>query len=92
MKKIFILLITFFIFSYTHAVSSQDLDTAIYKLSKQIMVLDPYQYDDMETYMELAYLKRKYKLDYLKIYDTLYRDRKAYNNYYYDQYILYSKF
>ena len=34
------------------------------------MVLDPYQYDDMETYMELAYLKRKYKLDYLKIYDT----------------------
>lgn len=56
------------------------------------MVLDPYQYDDMETYMELAYLKRKYKLDYLKIYDTLYRDRKAYNNYYYDQYILYSKF
>jgi hypothetical protein len=90
MKKI----ITFFIalpfylcsFSYT----AEDLQTAIDNLCKEVMFSQPQNYSQ-EGYTELAYLKRNFNLNKITISDSAYKS-KIFNNYYYDQYYLYSKF
>lgn len=91
MKRISLLFIAVLSFYFSPAITPQQLDTATYKLCKQIMYLNPYKFK-MEEYAELAYLKRTYQLYYLNINDTTYRDKKAFNNYYYDQFILFKKF
>jgi hypothetical protein len=68
-----------------------DIDIAIDNLCKQIVTQQhPYNYKQ-ENYAELAYLKRTFKLPLLNINDSIYL-KQIFNNYYYDQYYLYSKF
>ncbi len=90
MRKIitlFIFLPFYFLsFSYTQ----KDLDSALTNLYREILFSQPQSYA-IENYAELAYLKRIFNLSKVNINDSSYKS-KILNNYYYDQFYLFSKF
>ena len=91
MKKILLSFFSFFFIVHAYSVTPQDIDTAIYKLSKQIMINEPLDYK-IEYYAELAYLKRTYNLIAIHTNDSIYLKKRVYNNFYYDIFRLYGKF
>ncbi len=91
MKKILLPLLSLFISAHAYSVSPQDIDTAIYKLSKQISINEINNYE-MSEYAELKYLKRIHHLMDIKTNDSTYLRNMVFNNYYYDRFYLYGKF
>lgn len=90
MKKIITLLTVFFFSLSLFSFTPKDVDSAMTNLCKEIMFSQPQSYSQ-ENYTELAYLKRNFDLNKIKINDSAYLS-KIFNNYYYDLYYLYSKF
>jgi len=90
MKKIITLLLTISCFLSSFSFTKEDVNIAIDNLCKEIMFSQPQSYYQ-ENYVELSYLKRNFNLTGLNLSDSAYKS-KIINNYYYDQYYLYSKF
>jgi len=89
MKKSFTLVLTFFFIFSAYSTTKLQIDSALNKLYEGIARLQP-NYINQESYTELAYLKRGYNIKQLKLNDSIYKS-KIINNYYYDQFYLYSK-
>jgi hypothetical protein len=89
MRKFLILTLFFSFITVSSAQTRAQLDSAISILSLKINYLDPYSFEQ-SAYAELAYLKRTYKLDMLKINDTIYKSKL--NDYYYKRFFPFSKF
>lgn len=89
MKRTFTLILSLFFIYSANATTKAQIDSALSKLYEGIARLQP-NYINQESYAELAYLKRNYNIYQLKFNDSIYKS-KIINNYYYDQFYLYSK-
>lgn len=89
MKRLITLFYTFLFISSVSANTKVQNDTVINIISEAITNLNPNTFN-VESYAELAYLKRTYNLTGYKQNDTVYK-KQIMNNYYYDQFYLYSK-
>jgi hypothetical protein len=89
MKKSITFLISYFFIISSFAASKAKVDSALVKLYEALPKLQLTNINP-ESYAELAYLKRVYNLKELYLNDSAYKSMIM-NNYYYDQFYLYSK-